>query len=386
MTRSGMVRLGGVALLILWSCSVDRRQVDAATPDASAGTAGAGLGGAGAGGQASGGAPAGGAPAGGSPSGGSSTGGIGTIVGGSGGTTPDAEVCQVSSQSVPMLSVKVDIVIAVDTTASMVQLLDEIETGIPVLASTLAQYHVDPKIIVLAVHWFCVPKPLGSGQCNNNADTLPYGYVHHGVAIDNYDALDQILTTYDTWKTSLRPDAVTKNLVIISDDNSAVPYQTFQTSWSKKDPPLTTGWRVSGLVTKTQCSSGGVGVEYSKLIAATGGSEVDLCVAFAQPSSDPAGFGSKLGLAFANDAGCQWQVPYPPQGSVFDPENFGVEFTTKAGVKTSVPHVSSAAKCSPLGGWWYDETTVKKKVVACPSTCDQVRQTSGAVKVTFQCP
>jgi len=82
---------------------------------------------------------------------------------------------------------------------------------------------------------------------------------------------------------------------------------------------------------------------------------------------------------------CDFSVP--PAG-LDTPELVNIEVTDGGGATRLVPFVSSGDRCDPGGGgWYYDDSTGTRRILACPVTCQQIGGNLQAkVRVVVGCP
>jgi hypothetical protein len=87
---------------------------------------------------------------------------------------------------------------------------------------------------------------------------------------------------------------------------------------------------------------------------------------------------------------CQWEIPPPPVGSVFDKNKVNVQFTPPgATVPVDFGRVDNAGQCAQTtaDAWYYDDLANPTKVLACENTCNgTLKNSAGAeVAVLFGC-
>jgi hypothetical protein len=73
---------------------------------------------------------------------------------------------------------------------------------------------------------------------------------------------------------------------------------------------------------------------------------------------------------------CEWTIPEPPEGQLFDRDKVNFQFTTgvDAPVQRIVKRVDSLAQCAPgVEAWHYDNLDEPTKILVCPETCEVVR-------------
>lgn len=68
---------------------------------------------------------------------------------------------------------------------------------------------------------------------------------------------------------------------------------------------------------------------------------------------------------------CEWRLPAPPDGEMFDPDVVNVQVTDRSGREHVLGQVSSAAECTDASeSWFYDDPTSPTSVMLCPATCE----------------
>jgi len=84
---------------------------------------------------------------------------------------------------------------------------------------------------------------------------------------------------------------------------------------------------------------------------------------------------------------CQYAVPTPNDGAVFEKSLVSLRFTPSGGQLLEVPKVGGAGGCdATVGGWHYDDEATPNTLIACPTTCDALRGDGGGeVKVVLGC-
>ena len=73
---------------------------------------------------------------------------------------------------------------------------------------------------------------------------------------------------------------------------------------------------------------------------------------------------------------CEWEIPAPPVGQVFDRDKVNVRFST-ADTSSTFVRAASAAACID-NSWHFDDAQAPKRLVACPQTCDRIKATPEA--------
>jgi hypothetical protein len=84
---------------------------------------------------------------------------------------------------------------------------------------------------------------------------------------------------------------------------------------------------------------------------------------------------------------CEWAIPEPPKGQDFNKEKVNLTFTPKGGAPTDFGYVDSAAACAnSSNAWYFDNKDDPKRILACPTTCEMLKASSGAqMDVKFGC-
>jgi hypothetical protein len=96
------------------------------------------------------------------------------------------------------------------------------------------------------------------------------------------------------------------------------------------------------------------------------------------------GIRSKISVGTALE--CQWKIPPPQDGQVFDPAKVNVAFTPKGGMVQEFGYVAQADCARAANAWYFDDPAKPTQVFVCPTTCDTLKASSGAeVNVSFGC-
>ncbi len=75
-----------------------------------------------------------------------------------------------------------------------------------------------------------------------------------------------------------------------------------------------------------------------------------------------------------------------PNGGQVDPSKVNIDFTPPGGDVTHLPNVGDASRCTPAGGWYYDNPAAPKRAIVCPDSCSSFNvQTGGQVDVILGC-
>jgi len=307
---------------------------------------------------------------------------------------PDA-ACAAVEQEAETKKQPADIIWIVDNSGSMTTEAQAVQDNLNVFAQQITASGIDvrvvlisnPQTIILGIpigNGVCVAAPLGSGQCPN--DSLAPRYLHIAQNVGSWDALNLLTSTYSQYKSMLRADA-SKTFVVVTDDNATqAPNNsaaTFTSAVTALDPAMFAKWTLSGVYCQTPClNCSAVGSVYEDLRKQTGGVAGDMCLTdFAPVFKELAKAvitGSKLS--------CEWSIPPPPAGQMFDPGKVNVIYTPDGKAPRDLFNVASAADCGMQGGWSYDDPAKPTKVLACPSTCTEIQSDLKAkIAVAFGC-
>lgn len=300
-----------------------------------------------------------------------------------------------------------DIIIAVDTSGSMDEESAEVQQNLNSFATVISNSGIDVHVVLVADATVCIPAPLGSGSCGGADESLP-GYRHVVQTVNSNDALQVLLSTYPQWQPSLRADA-TKTFVVVSDDNSDMSAAEFTNQLLALDPPTFQGFLFHGIVANSNplacfgfscpmnnpccyapgpvgCTSYGAaeGTVYKQLAMQTMGIVGDLCA----QEFDPIFQQLAEGVVAASQLSCEYDIPEPPMGEVFDPAQVNVLYTP-GGQMMGQPIYNvpgGAQDCGPQGGWYYDDPMNPTKILICPASCDVLQaDPMGKVDVEFGC-
>ncbi len=346
---------------------------------------------------------AGGLGAGGLGVGGGPGAGGGIMVGTGGGTggvpiDPGGE-CDGISQAAENRPAPIDIIMAIDSSGSMTFEAQEVQNNMNVFASAILNQGIDVHVVVISeagppnpfggLSGVCIPPPLGSGACPN--DSNPPQYFRVDTTVNSSDALIKILSEYPKYQHMLRQKAL-KYFAVVTDDESSMDDFTFIQSVGSLDPGWFDSWKFFGVFClpgnscvafPPPCASDGN--TYMSLVNQTGGLAGSLC----QGQSDFGGVFSALAqtVISATELACEWDIPTPPPGQMFEKNKVNVRYTPGTGAQPQdILFVGTAADCGPDGGWYYDNDAAPTKVQVCPSNCTTMKSDfNGLVDVLFGC-
>jgi hypothetical protein len=334
------------------------------------------------------------------------------LLGGMAGQGP-IDSCAGIAQNAKAKVLPADIIWMVDTSGSMDEEAGFVQNKLNAFAQGILKLGIDVRVVLVAAAYgcpvpfpqfcpapipyagICLAPPLGSGGCPN--DTNPPVYTHVTDEVGSTDGLSILKNSYPKWKSFLRAESTKTIIVVTDDDATSAPYdpstfgdgekgaaKKFIDDFSALDPARLKGWKLSGIFSFTSCpTAANVGKVWGELVSQTGGNKGDLCTQDFQPIFND--------LAKAIVAGskldCQWKIPAPPEGQVFDQNKVNVAFTSGAGAKEDIYFVPGEAACDPAkGGWYYDNQLTPGAVIACPASCQHIQgDQEGKIAVLFGC-
>lgn len=284
----------------------------------------------------------------------------------------------------------VDILFAIDTSSSMSQEAASVIANMNAFSGQIVASGIDARVVLIASQSMCIAPPLGSGLCGG-ADDSPGRFLHIDEVVNSDDALEKILTTANGWRSFLREDA-TRHVVVVSDDDSAMPAINFYSKFSTLlpgDGSFIFHGIVSALDPDSECGSDPAccdltadeGTVYLQLIAKTGGVFGDLC------DQDFAPVFAALAAYIADTApiGCAWTLP-PSNEDPYDYAATVVRVTLDGDAFADATQVAGPAACPPgVFAWYFDNPQAPAQLHACPWTCDQLTA-APAASVTIELP
>lgn len=315
-------------------------------------------------------------------------GAAGSSSGGQAGSRMVMEECAASmAQATDMTSVvPADIIFAIDSSRSMDQEIEFVQTYMNEFSQQIADAGVDARVILIGEPMaICIGAPLGSGTCPDDAN--PPAYIHVPTPVGSRDGLNIIIDSYADWSMHLRPGA-TKSFVIVSDDDATDPPNnsaaTFAANLTALDPVMFEKWSFNGVYCFTECDqAAAIGQVYVDLVAETEGVGGDLCLQDFQPVFDR--LAEQIITTSGTEITCEWTLPAAPTGKSFTRELVTATRGSDGGATLPLTQVASADACA-AGGWYFDSLLNPSKILACPSTCTELQgQTGGRVDVTFGC-
>lgn len=321
--------------------------------------------------------------------------GIGIGGGGSGTGGFSGGSCAGVTQQANNTQLPADVIWAIDTSPSMTEETAAVQANMNKFSQLIANAGIDVRNILLAEEFspspvpgfipdegICIAPPLGSGACP--ADTNFPNFLHVFQTVASTNALSLFLSTYPTYKPSLRPNSI-KIFTVVTDDNSSLPAQGFIDQLVQLDPATIkpNQWKMYGVFCFFDClSAAEPGSVYNELVNLTGGIASDLCL----QNFDPVFNQLAQGIIGSAKLDCGWVIPDPPPGETFNKSKVNVIFTPGGGTGAPIGKVGSAAECGANGGWYYDDESNPSSVHVCPSSCQVIQSDpNGKIDVQFGC-
>jgi hypothetical protein len=279
----------------------------------------------------------------------------------------------------------VDIIIALDTSLSMAPQVCNVSTNLTAFAAAVgASSHVvsvyEMGLLGAATALLCGnPDPLAATPLASDATR----YLHRAVNVDSWNALTQLNTQFDTYRSFLRPAAATHFIVVSDDQSDPLRGGTLAADFkAQMEQKLGHDFSFHSIVADGQagCIGSAVGTEYLTLSDQTGGQKLSIC------ATDWSVVFKKLEAAVISSAPipCDFEVPEPPKGDELDPEAVQVVFAPQGGKEREFPRAASGDKCGNGTAWHYDDPKAATKIELCPAACEAVKQ-GGNVEIAFGC-
>jgi hypothetical protein len=314
--------------------------------------------------------------------------------GGDGGGGDGSSVCAATVAGVE--KPPVDIIFVIDNSGSMTAEMTQIRTNINSFATKIGTSGLDYRVVMVTLKAakpnvtglaLCVNTPLGGANCTDNLPT----FRHVNQEIDSFNALRQLLATYDSsnaqlaWKGNLRPEAY-KVFIAVTDDQSSLPSADFDTQLLAKAPAgmfgtaanrkyifhSIVGWKTGTPVNSATNCTGSVntGSRYQELSILTKGIVGSICEADYGPVLN------KLADGITNRLACQLKVPTAASSN---PETMIVQYGKAGAAPSNLTRVTDVSKCATIAdGWYFDNNAAPTQIVLCPTACTTVTAVAGA--------
>jgi hypothetical protein len=325
------------------------------------------------------------------------TGGIPKLDIGSADTGLDTDnECAAVSETATVGTQPADIIVVVDNSGSMAAEAGFVQQNMNVFSSQIFLANIDAHVVLISADdsdeaGICIAQPLGSGTCPDDTN-LP-GYLHIPQGVGSNDALQRILDNFPTWAPQMRPTA-SKHIIVVSDDDSNLSANDFNNQFLALDPSHA-GYtfhaiaspedEILACLAQTSCCllAAALSEVYLDLTALTGGIFGNLCDQNFGPIFDEVSMAVVQGSALA----CEYEIPPPPAGMDFDPDEVNVQFDDGMGGMLAIGRVDDPTQCGGVAnGWYYDNPAMPTRIVLCPQTCTTIQGFAMAsVSIEFGC-
>lgn len=315
------------------------------------------------------------------------------------GQVVDFEDCASLSQTADNQVRPVDIIWAVDTTSSLQMAALAVQDNLNIFAQQITSAGIDVRVVMIAeTGWsvpfgkvmICIDPPLGNGGCPDS-DSNPPAFLKIEDKIENHNALSKFIDHFPDYKDNLRQNAV-KYFAVVTDDASdwtAAGFTDALAELNAQNPGYFDVWKFFGVFCTQDCllacGNGVDGHVYTELIQQTGGVYGDLCAQDFAPVFDALA----QTVIGSTTIDCEWEIPPPPAGEIFDREKVNVQYTPgSGGAAQNLYRVSDRSACDPAkgGGWYYDDNDSPTRVLVCPGNCDTIQSDlSARIDVLFGC-
>jgi hypothetical protein len=292
------------------------------------------------------------------------------------------------------------VVFVVDNSPSMYYETAQVQERLNTFAEAISDEDIDVRVMMLSAaaqgyyttnyvnEGICIAEPLGSGMCNTEPtpgeialDTLEPEFVHIDQYVNSTNALPVIVEHHPSWG-PFTQGVNTVHFVVVSDDDSNQSADYFIEHFLELEPHRAAV--VHGVVPVESCEhAASIGDVYIELANLTGGVVGDLC------DQDFVGVFQALGNAVVNasELPCEYEVPEPPEGEVFDPMKVNIEYDNGVGNLNDIGYVNSSFECDfVVDGWYYDDPVNPTTIIFCPQTCMDIQGHSGAsISIVLGC-
>jgi hypothetical protein len=339
----------------------------------------------------------------------------------------DTDGCESIEEMATLEKKPVDIVLVVDTSGSMEDIVAGIESGINgLLTDIVSNADIDVRVIVASAYGsgvaICFTMPLGPDDCMPPGPNPPAGpqLFHYDRGFGSGGMLTGILNTYsgqtsvanpalyamapNGWQAWVRPEA-RKQILVATDANSleggasvgtqfdtdllALAPEQFGTADARNyvfhtiagfDPQdgVGTPWPPEAGIVDGTCDGNSAGKPLQQVSILTGGLRFSIC----QPQ-----FIGNLFTTLAttvvesSPVSCDFPIPTPQDGSIVDPDTLEMDYSPGGGAPEIFHQVPSLDMCEPAA-FWVDAMQIH----LCPEACTVVQADDAAtVRIRYGC-
>jgi hypothetical protein len=119
------------------------------------------------------------------------------------------------------------------------------------------------------------------------------------------------------------------------------------------------------------------------LVAEAGGTERAFIIATGNPAQTQAEFKAVIDEIRGTSLSCNMQIPLPPVGTVFVPEQVNVIYGSGTADDARLTY---DPECGVPDAWRYDDPAAPSSIILCPESCGRAqREVSASLKVEFGC-
>jgi hypothetical protein len=294
--------------------------------------------------------------------------------------------CAAVSEMAELVPLPADIIFVVDNSGSMDFEATQIQAEMNGFSDQIIASGIDVHVVLISSYpgngnGICIPDPLGNGGCPDE-DTNPPTFLHVDRQVGSNDAWENLLDTHQDWAPMWREES-SKHIVVVTDDSSDMPWMDFDAQFRALDPSYI-DYIHHSVVCHSECpEAAAIGDDYITLSMVTMGVASDLCDQDFQAVFDALSTEVIGGTQLA----CEFEIPPPPDGMEFNPDQVNLEFDDGAGNVLPIGRVDSAADCAGVAhGWYYDDPIDPQLILVCPQTCELMQMSQdGSIAIAFGC-
>ena len=271
----------------------------------------------------------------------------------------------------------VDIIWVVDSSDSMRNDAETVQTNLDGFATAIAGSGVDYHVVFVSDRSFVTPSPLFT------SNPAQFRFIDRGVSSGSVFA--RALDQHPAYADFLRPNAIT-HVIGISDDDDDQSASAFVPMMEALVGPFTfhaiaAEEEAFGIAcTRNFIPAADIGERYFDAATATGGLQFSIC------TDDWSGLFNTLAMtvSVSEMLPCVFDIPEPPMGMTFDRDEVNVEHTPEGMAPMTFPRVPDGMGCSGRA-WYYDDPTTPSQILLCPMACDAVTGGPGRVDIRLGC-
>ena len=296
--------------------------------------------------------------------------------------TPDVEAMECASveQTTMIIEGPSDIIIVVDRAMDSKSTEATFRNFSQLIDNDLIE---DVQVLMVAGYppdGVCIDEePLGIGQCPIS-DHNPPMYRRIEQVIEGDTLLTQLLDAAPQWTATLRPEA-RKHVFAVTSTDPMMDADSFDAAFVALDP-ANEGYVLHAIAPASACNPGWSHAQTLEALAdQTGGVFEDGCDYNVDVLFEPL-----LDRIEEVALSCEYDIPAPPDGQIFDQGKVNVDYDDGFGLQT-VGYVEEPADCpSVSNGWYYDDPIIPEQILMCPQTCARFEALQEArIEIRFGC-